>query len=109
MDKTTKTYNLLQLSVEVGEDRVLHIKLPDDFPLGKAQVQVSMELKDNETADGSNKIRTGQDLLESEFVGMWADREDITDSVEFARNLRESVWDRQQAIQANVQTEKADE
>jgi len=29
------------------------------------------------------------DLLESPLVGMWADREDITDSAEFARQLRE--------------------
>lgn len=29
------------------------------------------------------------DLLNSGLVGMWADRTDITDSVEFARKLRE--------------------
>ena len=33
-------------------------------------------------------IRTAADLLESGFVGIWADRTDIGDSREFARKLR---------------------
>lgn len=32
---------------------------------------------------------TGAELAESEIVGMWTDREDIRDSAEFARQLRE--------------------
>jgi hypothetical protein len=35
------------------------------------------------------KFLTLGDLLESPLVGMWADREDIADSAEFARQLRE--------------------
>ena len=31
---------------------------------------------------------TAQDLLESDLVGMWADRQDIGDSLEYARGLR---------------------
>jgi len=31
---------------------------------------------------------TARDLLESGLVGLWADRDDIGDSLEFARNLR---------------------
>lgn len=31
------------------------------------------------------------DLLDSELVGLWADRDDIGDSVEFARQLREQA------------------
>lgn len=34
------------------------------------------------------KPLTAGDLLNSEVVGMWADRDDIGDSVEFARKLR---------------------
>jgi hypothetical protein len=33
-------------------------------------------------------ILTGADLLGSDLIGMWADRTDITDSLEFARQLR---------------------
>lgn len=31
---------------------------------------------------------TARDLLQSELVGLWADREDIGDSLAFARRLR---------------------
>ncbi|MEJ5311981.1 MAG: hypothetical protein WHX52_19625 [Anaerolineae bacterium] len=31
---------------------------------------------------------TAQELLQSDLVGMWADRQDIGDTLEFARNLR---------------------
>lgn len=33
---------------------------------------------------------TASDLLKSDLVGLWADRQDIDDSLEFARKLRES-------------------
>ncbi len=36
----------------------------------------------------THKTLTLGDLLESPLVGMWADREDIVDSAEFARELR---------------------
>ncbi len=35
-----------------------------------------------------NKPMTGKDLLKSGLVGMWADRQDIGDSVSYARKLR---------------------
>jgi hypothetical protein len=31
---------------------------------------------------------TARDLLESKIIGLWADRDDIEDSVEYARRLR---------------------
>ncbi len=34
---------------------------------------------------------TAHALLQSEVVGMWADRDDIGDSVEFARRLRRNA------------------
>lgn len=37
--------------------------------------------------DPSKPIMTGKDLLESGLVGMWADRDDITDNLAFARSL----------------------
>jgi hypothetical protein len=37
--------------------------------------------------DPTKPIMTGKDLLESGLVGMWADREDITDNLAFARSL----------------------
>jgi hypothetical protein len=38
---------------------------------------------------------TARDLLESGLVGVWADREDIDDSVAFARRLRRQAETRQ--------------
>lgn len=40
-------------------------------------------------ATGTPKPLTMGELLESPLVGMWADRDDITDGAEFARLLRE--------------------
>lgn len=34
---------------------------------------------------------TASDLLQSELVGLWADRSDIGDSVSFARQLRQQA------------------
>ena len=39
--------------------------------------------------DPSKPIMTGQDLLESDVIGMWADRDDIGDAVEWAHAQRE--------------------
>jgi hypothetical protein len=37
------------------------------------------------------KSLTGADLLKSGLVGMWVDRKDIDDSLEFARELRKKA------------------
>lgn len=37
------------------------------------------------------KSMTGADLLESGLVGVWANRKDIGDSLEFARQLRQNA------------------
>lgn len=41
-----------------------------------------------------NKPLAGKDLLKSKLVGMWANRKDIGDSVEFARKLRNQAQSR---------------
>ena len=33
-------------------------------------------------------------LRDEPFVGMWADREDMKDPVEWVRNMRKTQWDR---------------
>jgi hypothetical protein len=46
-----------------------------------------------------DKPKTGKEMLQAlranGFVGAWKDREDIGDSVEFARELRRRVWSRE--------------
>jgi len=44
---------------------------------------------------GKGSGMTARDLLDSGLVGLWADREDITDSSEFARHLREKAETRE--------------
>lgn len=60
-----------------------------DLPEG-AQVIVVVVGKADEPSEVTKPAGiTGAELAVSEIVGMWADREDITDSAEFARQLRE--------------------
>ena len=42
----------------------------------------------------TTRLNTLGDLLESEFFGMWRERDDLPDSPEFARTLRAKAWDR---------------
>jgi hypothetical protein len=39
----------------------------------------------------AEKSMTAADLLKSGLVGMWVDRKEISDSLEFARNLRQKA------------------
>ncbi|MGC1377256.1 MAG: hypothetical protein WA821_13585 [Anaerolineales bacterium] len=45
-------------------------------------------LVDEEVQEPVKKPMTGKDLLDSGLVGLWADRTDIGDSLEFAQALR---------------------
>jgi hypothetical protein len=49
------------------------------------------------SASSSKPVTTGTDLRDSELIGIWADRADMANSQEFARELR------QQAEQRNRQ------
>jgi hypothetical protein len=42
-------------------------------------------------AEPKNRPRSKQ-LLSYEFMGMWRDRQDLTDSTSWVRHLRESEW-----------------
>ena len=44
-----------------------------------------------------NKTMTGRDLLKSGVVGMWSNRKDIADSLEYARSLRAQAQTRRRA------------
>lgn len=53
------------------------------------QVEITVEI------GTATPTLTARQLAESELVGLWADREDIRDSVAFARQLREQAQRRQ--------------
>ena len=55
---------------------------------------------DEETQPGSVRPLTAAELLQSGLVGIWADREDITSSQEFARRLRQQAEHRERDVHA---------
>lgn len=63
----------------VTPDRKLEIELPEDTPVGEVEV----EIRPTELTG-----IPASDLLNSELVGIWADREDIDDNLAFANDLR---------------------
>ena len=79
----TVTFN-----TNIPASRELRITLPADVPTGSAAIVVTV------SPHQTLKPATFDDLLNSEFLGMWRDRADIDDSVEFARKLRSEGWNK---------------
>jgi len=75
----------LSLKSEVQANRILEIRIPEDVPLGPAEVVVVIF---HEKPGVVRKPLTAGDLLRSPLFGLWKDREDIEDNIEFARRLR---------------------
>ncbi|MBI3788541.1 MAG: hypothetical protein HY276_09855 [Ignavibacteriales bacterium] len=80
----TRTINL---TTNVPADRKVNIVLPSDVPVGPAEMEIRV-------TPSEEKILTVGDFLRSEFFGMWRNRTDIEDSVEFAQRLRAEAWSR---------------
>ncbi len=78
----------ISLTAEVTADHEVRITLPEDVPTGPADIVVVVAPR------GVGNNPTLQDLLASEFLGMWRDRTDIQDSAEFAQELRNKAWSR---------------
>ena len=69
--------------VVIPIDRQLKITMPEDVPPGPTEVVVVIVPE-----AVAEKGGTAGDLLRSPIFGIWKDRTDIGDSVEYARNLR---------------------
>ena len=78
----------LRLEATIPDDRRVAFTLPDEVPVGEAEVILVVVSK------AERRRSTGKDLLESEAFGMWRDRTDLGDSAEAARELRERAWKR---------------
>jgi len=78
----------ITVRTQVPDSRSVQVQLPLDVPVGDAEMVIVV------VPSRSTARSTGRDLLESDVFGMWADRTDIEDSVEFARRLRNQVWTR---------------
>ena len=77
----------ISLTTDVPPDRQVHLVLPDDVPTGPAEIVIVV-------ASRATPAHTLGDFVHSPFFGMWRDRDDIGDSVEFARRLRAEAWSR---------------
>ena len=76
------------LTMQVGPNREVTVHLPDDVPLGPAEITLIV------TSTDEKALPTLGDLLNSEFFGIWKDRDDIRSSSAFARKLRKEGWKR---------------
>ena len=79
-----KTFSI---TADVPPDRGVRIVLPNDVPIGPAEIVVVV-------ASRTGTAHTLGDLARSPFFGMWRDRDDIGDSADFARRLRVEAWSR---------------
>jgi hypothetical protein len=78
----------VSFNTEIPANRELRITLPADVPAGSAAVVVTV------SSPGPSTASTFGDLLNSEFFGMWRDRADIEDALQFAQKLRSQGWKR---------------
>jgi hypothetical protein len=76
------------IKTEIRPDRSLRIRVPEDVPVGPAEVVLTIT---SEPAEITNPSGTAADLARSPLFGIWADREDIEDSLAFARQLRDQA------------------
>jgi hypothetical protein len=74
---------------EVGKDHIRKVEMPEDVPVGPARVTVTIETEIKEP------IRTLGDLLDSGFVGMYADRTDLQTTPEEFAAWRNKIWSTQ--------------
>lgn len=76
------------LNTEIPVSRELRVTLPADVPTGSAAIVITVR------SPVSSSSATLGDLMNSAFFGMWRDRTDIEDSIDFTRKLRFEGWSR---------------
>jgi hypothetical protein len=64
----------------ITENGEVQIEFPPDLPPGPIEIEIRLP-----EVQGISS----QEILASDFVGMWEDRTDIRDSIEYARELRQ--------------------
>jgi hypothetical protein len=77
----------LNVNADIPASRELLIT-PDDVPTGPAEIVVVI------SPSSHSQVSTLGHLANSEFFGMWRERTDLGDGVEFAHNLRSEAWKR---------------
>jgi len=67
----------INLTTDVPPNREVRITLPTDVPLGPAEIVAVVASR------AAASARTLGDLLRSEFFGMWRDRPDIGEGIQY--------------------------
>jgi hypothetical protein len=108
-------HNMIVIETEIDEDGKLSLQLPPDSPRGPVEVIIrevkpayvpphltseedaalEAELKDLLSDEGLKGLGlTAEEIANSPAFGIWADRTDITDSVEFIESMRRKRHER---------------
>lgn len=61
-------------------------------PEGKRQVLDFITFVHQRYGRSQSNAQLASDLSAESFVGIWQDRDDLMDSVDWVRNIRESEW-----------------
>jgi hypothetical protein len=91
-----KNMEALRVHKVLTKDREI---LVEDLPYKKGDAVEVILLAQQETAKPDKPLAVGK-LRESGLIGMWKDRDDITDAVSFARRLREQAQRRGRSNQS---------
>lgn len=86
--RITGMTHTITIRTSIPESRTIEVALPSNTPTGDAEIVITV------VPDAPRRRCTGRDMLNSEVFGMWADRTDIVDSAEYARELRTRAWTR---------------
>jgi hypothetical protein len=68
-----------------------------DLPAGTAKAHTDVQVTIEPLFGADKRPLLASDLLQSELIGMWAQRSDIGDNHEFARRLRQQAQTRGRA------------
>ena len=79
----------INLTADVPPNHQLTITLPNEIPTGPAEITLVV------ASQKAAELSTLGELAESEFFGLWRDRDDITDSADYASRLRDAAWNRE--------------
>lgn len=82
--------NRIIVNTRVSSDGSLHV----DLPAGSADPGTDVQVTVEPLPSSAKRTLSASDLLQSGLVGLWVGRDDIGDSQEFARRLREQAQTR---------------
>jgi hypothetical protein len=88
----SKIMNRIVVKIRVRSDGSLHV----DLPAGSAEPDTDVQGTVEPWPGSANRTLLASDLLQSGLVGLWAERNDMGDSREFARRLRQQAQTRGQ-------------